>query len=182
VAYEQRPLVLSVSFHNAALDTAAAREEWGCEWDFGDQLTGKGWNISHYFLLQGDGAKGWLSRIMRGLWSRLRKAPAPKAPSAFAVCATFIDEKGRPVIDPTTNEAVRISRPIEVRPSALGKTGERAKAEWQKLAVTLLLAVFALVAGAKEQLAKLDVLPGLIAVFLLGFGADRIKNLFTTKP
>jgi len=32
-----------------------------------------------------------------------------------------------------------------------------------------------------DELAKLDVLPGLSAVFLLGFGADTIKNVFVQK-
>jgi hypothetical protein len=44
-----------------------------------------------------------------------------------------------------------------------------------------LVALVALVAGARDQLLKLDILPGLVAVFLLGFGADSIKNLLTQK-
>jgi hypothetical protein len=36
-----------------------------------------------------------------------------------------------------------------------------------------------MVSEAREQLLKLDILPGLIAVFLIGFGADTIKNLPT---
>jgi len=40
----------------------------------------------------------------------------------------------------------------------------------------------ALVAGAREQIVKLDILPGMIAVFLAGFGADTIKNLITQGP
>jgi hypothetical protein len=48
-----------------------------------------------------------------------------------------------------------------------------------KLVAALLIAVFALVAGAREQLLKLDILPGLIAVFMVGFSADTIKNLLT---
>jgi hypothetical protein len=35
---------------------------------------------------------------------------------------------------------------------------------------------FGLIAGAKEQLLKLDLLPALVAVFMVGFGADQIKN------
>ena len=33
--------------------------------------------------------------------------------------------------------------------------------------------------GAREQLMKLDLFPGFVAVFLLGFGADTVKNLIT---
>jgi hypothetical protein len=35
---------------------------------------------------------------------------------------------------------------------------------------------------AREQITKLDIVPGLIAVFLLGFGADSIKNLLARPP
>ena len=38
-----------------------------------------------------------------------------------------------------------------------------------------------LMAGARDQIAKLDVLPGLVAVFLIGFGADTVKSLLSTK-
>ena len=44
------------------------------------------------------------------------------------------------------------------------------------------VASLGLLVGAKEQLMKLDPLPGLVAVFLLGFGADTIKNLVTRRP
>jgi hypothetical protein len=48
--------------------------------------------------------------------------------------------------------------------------------------MALVVALFGLLAGAKEQLLKLDVLPALLAVFMVGFGADQIKNLLTQKP
>jgi hypothetical protein len=62
-----------------------------------------------------------------------------------------------------------------------GFFGERSQTEFLKLGAALFIAIFALVAGAKDQLLQLDLLPGLIAVFLVGFGADTIKNLLTTK-
>jgi hypothetical protein len=62
-----------------------------------------------------------------------------------------------------------------------GLLSERTVTEGLRLTAALLIAVFGLVAGAKDQLAKLDVLPGLVAIFLVGFGADTIKNLLTSK-
>lgn len=53
--------------------------------------------------------------------------------------------------------------------------------EGLKLAAALFVAVFALVSGAKDQLLKLDLLPGLVAVFVIGFTADTVKNLLTQK-
>jgi len=80
------------------------------------------------------------------------------------------------------NKPLVIERQVTVQPSRQeGVFGDRSRTELLKLLAALFIAVFALVAGAKEELLKLDVLPGLIAVFLLGFGADTIKNLLTTK-
>jgi hypothetical protein len=39
-----------------------------------------------------------------------------------------------------------------------------------------------LLAGARDQLVKLDLVGGIIAVFLLGFSADAIKNLHAHHP
>jgi hypothetical protein len=70
---------------------------------------------------------------------------------------------------------------LRVRPRSAA-TRDRASLELIKLGATLSIAVFGLVAGAQEQLDKLDVIPGLVAIFLLGFGADTIKNLLTQPP
>ena len=47
--------------------------------------------------------------------------------------------------------------------------------------MALVIAVIGLFAGAREQLMKLDVFSGLIGVFLIGFGADTVKNLITKQ-
>ena len=50
------------------------------------------------------------------------------------------------------------------------------------LGIVLLIALLGLISGAREQVLKLDILPGLISVFLLGFGADTVKGLLTQRP
>jgi hypothetical protein len=50
-----------------------------------------------------------------------------------------------------------------------------------RFAIAFFLALVGLIGGARDQLAKLDVLPALIGVFLLGFGADTIKNVLAQK-
>jgi len=57
----------------------------------------------------------------------------------------------------------------------------RAKVETIRLALALAFAVIALLAGARDQLLKGDIAFGLIAIFMLGFGADSIKNLITRR-
>ena len=58
--------------------------------------------------------------------------------------------------------------------------GERNWGEVVRLAIALMVALIGLLAGAQEQLAKLDIVPAAIAVFLLGFGA--VHDQEPTKP
>lgn len=154
VAYLRAPLKFRIEFQSPPLNTAAAREAWTCHWEFGDGLNGAGWEVSHYF----------------------------EAPPTLPVTVTFRDEQGKTIADPITNQPLSVKREVSVHPTRAGWTfGERAQMECLKLAAALLVAVFGLVAGAKDQLTKLDVLPGLMAVFLVGFSADTIKNLLTNK-
>lgn len=85
-------------------------------------------------------------------------------------------------MDANTGEPITVSTQILVHPSRLRRLlGERAVAEVARLSVVLLIAVFGLVAGVKDQLVKLDVLPGLAAVFLAGYGVDALKNLMSSS-
>ena len=162
MAYDRAPLEFCVCFNSHAIEKAAAREEWTCQWEFGDGLHEAGWNASHYFMLPNKNG-----------------FHAPPA-TDFTVRATFRDHDGNLLNDPATNQPLAIERKVQVRPSSHhGVFGDRARTEVLKLIAALLIAVFALVAGAREQLMKLDILPGLIAVFMVGFGADTIKNLLT---
>jgi hypothetical protein len=157
IAYERAPLTFRVEFYDRFTNEAAARSDWTCEWDFDDGLVGKGWTVSHYFVL-----------------SRARKSQ-----TAFRVTAQVRDDDGKLVMK--DDKPVVLSREIKVMPSDTAKFESRVWAEAAKLAAALLIAIFGLVAGAHEQLVKLDVVPGLVAVFLVGFGADTIKNLLTAK-
>ncbi|HYI08150.1 MAG TPA: hypothetical protein VEK57_03680 [Thermoanaerobaculia bacterium] len=59
--------------------------------------------------------------------------------------------------------------------------GTRTRIELIRLGVALLVVLLSLVAGAKDQLAKLDFVPALVALFLLGVTADQIKNLLAPR-
>jgi hypothetical protein len=62
------------------------------------------------------------------------------------------------------------------------RTGAGRVLEILWLVLALFLALIGMIAGAKEQVLKLDLVPALIAIFLVGFGADQVKNLLTKKP
>jgi hypothetical protein len=48
--------------------------------------------------------------------------------------------------------------------------------EFVQLGVALAITLGALISGAREQLEKLDLVMGIVAVIALGFGADVVKN------
>jgi hypothetical protein len=163
LAYEGEPREFHVQFYSDVLNKAAAREEWTAQWDFGDGLKERAWTVLHYYLLPG------------------RRPFRRRKPALFQVRATFHNADGDQVVD-ANGDPVLLKRDITVKPTKLTNLlGERSITEGIRLSAALLIAVFGLVAGAREQLLKLDVLPGLIAVFLVGFGADTIKNLLTSK-
>lgn len=173
-----------VCFRNRTLNHAAAREEYHCLWTFHPvprptpepaewyafwkwhwyrfwqrppypeaDLGESGWTIDHYF-------------------ANARK---------YEVRVRFLDWFGKPVEDANKAALEPYRKVFDVFPSTSHRFGTRTKVETVRLFCALLVALVALVAGARDQLLKLDILPGLVAVFLLGFGADSIKNLLTQK-
>jgi hypothetical protein len=170
VAYHAAPMELCVHFQNPSLNSAAAHEEWTCTWNFGDNLEENGWTVSHYFLVPKPTGRGFFNRLFRRPYSH-----------TFPIVATFEQRTERTGNSPAGPFV--LNKNLEVRSRAeSGALRGRTWTEGLKLAAALLIAVFGLVAGARDQLTKLDILPGLVAVFLVGFGADTIKNLLTPKP
>ena len=193
VANERSQVEFCVCFQNAIVNSAAAREELTCNWDFGDGWRETGWTVAHYFQLRGANQPGVDLQSTQsategdnlpprhGTGEAKIIVPPSKSPQ-YTVTATFITAAGKLLADPTTNQPVKLVKTVEVMPSARSSVfGERSRTEGLKLGAALLIAIFGLIAGAQEQLLKLDILPGLIAVFLVGFGADTIKSLLTTK-
>jgi len=70
---------------------------------------------------------------------------------------------------------------VEVLKMPAQASADRNRAEVVRLAIALVIALIGLLAGAREKLDILDVLPAAIALILLGFGADTIKNLISPK-
>ena len=186
VAYDQMPLQFCVCFHEDAIDQAAAKEEWTCEWAFGDELQETGWTVSHYYILEKPTLFARFWRRFTG-WFKPRRQ-ATKSPlwnksgisKKFTVQAIFRDSHGDPLKDENSENSLTLPKVVTVYGNEQEPLfGDRTRTELLKLMAALLIAVFALVAGAREQFLKLDILPGLGAMFMLGFGADTIKNLLT---
>ena len=150
---QNQPVFLKVQFKDRSLNACSARKVFTCEWDFGYIGKENGWEISHYFRKQSE--------------------------AEFKV--TFYDHNGKPVKLKDGKTAYH-KKDLEIQEGSKKFTDGRTKIEIIKFFVAFFLALIALYAGAKEQLLRLDVLPGLIAVLGIGFGADTIKNLITKQP
>ena len=81
------------------------------------------------------------------------------------------------IILPGTRSVTRVA--IHARKNKLGM--ERTKLELIQLGVALAVILAALASGARDQLEKLDLLGAIVAIFVLGFGADVVKNLVARR-
>jgi hypothetical protein len=148
---EDRLAKFSVRFSRAELNSAAALDVIPCEWDFG-----------HNDLTETG-------------WEAYHYFPRGGEPE-YTVKATFLPPNAKP-----DDEPLFITTTAKVEREPRSVIGDRNVAEGLRLGIVLVIALIGLLAGAREQLSKLDLVPAAVAVFLLGFGADTIKNLITPK-
>jgi hypothetical protein len=96
------------------------------------------------------------------------------------VKVSFRRKDGTPVADQTKTVTV-IAGDVVVGTDTAAKFGSRTRIEAMRFGIVLVATIVGLLGGAREQLMKLDVGAGLIAVFLIGFGADAIKNILVDR-
>jgi hypothetical protein len=173
------PVEFYLKFHRKKFETAAARDEWSCTWNFGHVALGvtnnpvncleeEGWSVTHYFPENGPYTVTVQFRHEKD--------------------GDLVNEKGEPV---KVEFKVMLGGPADAKSAGFGYllrvlrtlrlwSGENGSAV-ARLGLALAPAVLALVAGAREQLLKMDLFPALGAVFLAGFGSDQVKNLLSQK-
>jgi len=149
--YPNTPVRLWVEFNEPAYRDRAAQRDLRCLWKFGANI--------------GD-EQGW--EIVH--YFREGKD---------TLTVSFETPDGNPIVD-ANREPITLTDKVPLQ-TARGQRRDRATLEGLRMLFALGLAVVALLSGARDQLLKLDIVPGLIAVFLVGFGADSIKNLFTRR-
>jgi len=153
VVYTNQAVQFYTYFGTPALNHASAQREFELMWDFGHHnLKEDGWKVAHYFPTELE----------------------------YPVKVTFIDSKGNKLTD-ANGTPIQLERNIPVLPDPKLKLKQRFQIEALRFSIAFLAALFGLLAGAQEQILKLDLIPGLIAVFMLGFTADSIKNLLTQQ-
>lgn len=158
------------------LNAAVAKNEVLCEFNFGHadvDLAENGWDVFHFF--PAPRRSPWLS-IAGNVSGRNKAAIAD--PNRYNVTATYFFD-GKPVVD-ANHKPVVSRKEVNVQPLPV-PLGDRNKAEAVRLSIALIVALIGLVAGGQEQLAKLEIVPAAIAVFVLGFSADTVKNLISQK-
>lgn len=147
------PARFSIRFLQPDIDGSAARDEFQCEWSFDERYEERGWDTTHYFA----------------------------EAKAYKVRAWFVAPDGRAVAATGATEKLKVEREISVLADMGSGKWDRLVAEWVRLMIALFIALLGLITGAQDQLSKMDFVPGMITVFLLGFSADAIKNLLTQR-
>jgi len=145
------PVQMKVSFARSELNASAARQEIDCLWDFNDTFAERGWEVSHYFA----------------------------KPRDYDVKVSFRDSSGNCVSD-AKGETMYCTKSLHVRPEHNRKS-DRTITEAVKFAIVLVATLAGLITGAREQLLKLDFAAAIVAVFLVGFSADTVKNMLTER-
>jgi hypothetical protein len=118
--------------------------------------------------------------LCHGTW--LSKTAESKKYNVSATFATFGGTIAFAARTAILGERARSAqKEIEVLKMPAQASADRNRAEVVRLAIALVIALIGLLAGAREKLDTLDVIPAAIALILLGFGADTIKNLISPK-
>jgi hypothetical protein len=96
-------------------------------------------------------------------------------PLSVSTLSTAPPDPGTAAVPPPADAS--FSEDILVQETKSSFTKQERFAVGFSFAIAFFFALVGLISGAQDQLAKLDILPALIAVFLLGFGADTVKNI-----
>jgi hypothetical protein len=172
------PTRFYLEFNDPAFNTCAAREEWEPVWNFGHAsnpaisdpkafLKENGWTVSHYF----PESRTYNISVTFHHPNDGTLMKSPTEPVTISEDAhVHVFEGGKKKTIPflhDTRAANLISKGWQNLPSLF------------ELLLVLLPAILGLIAGAKDQLLKMDLLPALVAMWLIGFQSDQIKNLLS---
>jgi hypothetical protein len=169
VVRTHEPVTFTLEFRNKNLNGATARNEVRCEWEFGDGTSkASGWDATHFF-------SSWMRGRIGGStfanFLRKHRVPTFRTDMAgYTVKVRFPDH----------SDIASVDRNIKVTGGFPWMPGRLLKTEILRLAVPLAIAIIGLQSVAQDKLQKSDLWSGALAVIAVGFGADAIKNLFTS--
>ena len=188
-----------VRFDRSALDCAAAQSEIQCKWFVrpeseptwddvdlpgapaerrvsGSSRQPTGWMIGYFFVAEREWARIWrkatnfseLGNALKRVAFRRKEADslaAPDVETSYIIKAEFPELKKEII----SEHVILEPRKVYVE--------SRTVLALASLLITILIVAVGLLAGAQEKLQTLDWVSGVIAVLVLGFGADTLKNL-----
>lgn len=157
------PVLFSIRFKDARFNDASAMRRLACKWDFPGHLIEQDWKIYHFF--KGNEAK--------------YNEEGPGVPVEVIV------ESQKPVDTAAVPEG-KAAKPLRSRLATTFDIRKRERspysrafAEGVRFLIAFGVTLAALLAGALQELEKLDFLPAVIAILALGFAADSVKNLLS---
>jgi hypothetical protein len=168
-------VVFRVRFKQRGLDAAVARQDVWCVWKIDDeeQELLAGWLAGWFF----EERPKWWHRPVK-TWQlyqkekNVRAIVPPPAPAGNPSISRIKVEATFPSLNKTLSTTIRVERTksyVESRTLlALGS-----------LAVTVLVVGFGLLAAAEEKIQSLDWISAFLAIVVLGYTADTVKNIIT---
>lgn len=160
------PVVFALRFRDARFNDAAATRRLACSWDFPEYPIEPGWKVCHLF--QGNETKRGEGRDLT-VSARIESLKPAETAAGNGSGNGSGNSSGRLMRN-------TLSAQIELK-SVERPSYSRAFAEGTRFLIAIGVALAGLFSGALQQLNRLDILPAMIAVLALGFGADTIKNL-----
>jgi hypothetical protein len=169
----ERRVDLEVEFNNYSYNQAAARCEVTPIWTFTPTIPRR----SRYGL--------------RGLFRKRPTTAEPHTEKGWGVSCLvrpyrsvdvkvgFEDWYGEVKVGGDKGDKEGLSESYPIASNRTGLVGARRLMEGSKLLLGLSVPILGLLAGAREKLLTMDVSAALATVFVLGFGADSIKNALT---
>ncbi len=185
------PVFFSIAFKDSRFNGAAAVQRMVYDWSFPDELFEHGWKVCHFFTGK-ERTPAMLPPATTPPIHQNDPAPAqaipqqPQPPAGEAIAAignkitiALTVRKQRAQADGTTPQNV-LPTTIELQPPFTTKDNARA-VELFRFAIAFGVALAGLLSGAVDQLAKLNLIPATIAIAAIGFSADSVKNILTSK-
>jgi hypothetical protein len=158
-----QPVHFSIRFKDPRFNDAAAIRRLACKWDFPGHSPEQDWKIYHFF-------KG----------NEANRDEGPDVPVSVRV------ERQKPAATANHVNNKEAAKPVRSSLSAMVEVRRRERssyshafAEGVRFLIAFGVTLAALLAGALQELDKLDFLPAVIAILALGFAADSVKNLLS---
>jgi hypothetical protein len=170
--YPRQLVQFRAHFRQSELNWSAARESFSCVWDFGDgHKDERGWVASHFFPDVGTNRRTRVVRAIKRWIARVRGHEDPGPWIRYCITVEFKDKHGAQVA--TTLKPLQ----VEVRPDPHDDRRTRSVSELIGLLVSIAVPFLALIAGARDQLAR-NPAGAAMTVFLPGYSSESIISVF----